>query len=51
MSASIDAAGESIQTGKPLRLFSGPFRGGIGGISISGNTLSDYDVSSDGRSS
>ena len=49
MSASIEAAGDSIQTGKPLRLFSGPFRGGIGGISISGNTFSDYDVSSDGQ--
>ena len=49
MVASIDATGESIRTGKPQKLFTGPFRGGSAGISIGGNTLSDYDVSADGQ--
>ena len=49
MAASITASGDSIQTGKPVKLFTGPFRGGVGGLSISGNTFADYDVSPDGQ--
>jgi len=49
MVASIEADGESIRTGKPARLFTGPFRGGLGGLAISGNTFADYDVSADGQ--
>ena len=49
MSASIEAVGDSIRTGKPTRLFTGAFRGGVTGISIGGNTFADYDVSADGQ--
>jgi serine/threonine-protein kinase len=50
MGASVDTSGDSIRTGKPVQLFTGAFRGGLGGLSISGNTFSDYDVSADGQS-
>jgi hypothetical protein len=49
MVASIEPSGEGIRTGKPQKLFTGSFRGGSNGISIGGNTLSDYDVSPDGQ--
>ena len=49
VSVAIDVAGGSLVTGKPNALFKGPFRGGIGGISIAGNTFADYDVSADGK--
>ena len=49
MVASIEPAGDGIRTGKPHKLFTGSFRGGSTGISIGGNTLSDYDVSADGQ--
>jgi serine/threonine-protein kinase len=49
MSASIEAVGDSIRTGKPTRLFAGAFRGGVTGISIGGNTFADYDVSADAQ--
>jgi serine/threonine-protein kinase len=50
MGATVDTSGDSIRTGKPVQLFTGAFRGGLGGLSISGNTFSDYDVSADGQS-
>ncbi len=49
MAASIEAVGDSLRTGKPSRLFTGAFRGGVTGISIGGNTFADYDVSADGQ--
>jgi Tol biopolymer transport system component len=49
MAASIEAAGDSLRTGKPTRLFTGAFRGGTTGIAIGGNTFADYDVSADGQ--
>ncbi len=49
MAASIEATGDSISTGKPTRLFTGGFRGGLTGVSIGGNTFADYDVSADGQ--
>ena len=49
MSASVDVSGETLRTGKPRRLFAGPYRGGADGITIAGNTFADYDVSRDGR--
>jgi hypothetical protein len=49
MAASIEAIGDSIRTGKPARLFAGTFRGGVNGVTIGGNNLSDYDVSADGQ--
>jgi serine/threonine-protein kinase len=49
MVASIDVEGDSLRTGKPVRLFTGPFRGGVTGVSIGGNIFADYDVTSDGQ--
>jgi serine/threonine-protein kinase len=49
MVASIEADGSSLRTGKPRQLFSGQFRGGLGGIAIAGNVFSDFDVSADGQ--
>ena len=49
MAASIEAGSDSISTGKPTRLFTGAFRGGLTGVSIGGNTFADYDVSADGQ--
>jgi Tol biopolymer transport system component/tRNA A-37 threonylcarbamoyl transferase component Bud32 len=49
MAASIDVADNSLRTGKPRQLFSGAFRGGIGGIAIAGNTFADYDMTGDGQ--
>jgi hypothetical protein len=49
MAASIDVADNSLRTGKPRQLFSGAFRGGIGGIAIAGNTFADYDMTADGQ--
>ena len=49
MAASIEATGDSIRTGKPSRLFTGALRGGVSGLTIGGNNLSDFDVSADGK--
>jgi Tol biopolymer transport system component len=49
MVASIEAQGDSLRTGKPVRLFTGSFRGGITGVSIGGNIFADYDVTPDGQ--
>ncbi len=49
MAASIEATGDSIRTGKPTRLFTGALRGGVSGLTIGGNNLSDFDVSADGK--
>ena len=48
MAVPVDGRGESFQAGKPRLLFSGPFLGGIGGVSVPGLSFPDYDVSSDG---
>ena len=49
MAASIEAAGDSVRSGKPARLFTGKFRGGVSGVTIGGSNLADYDVSADGQ--
>ncbi len=49
MAAAIEGVGDSIRTGKPTRLFTGSFRGGVSGVAIGGNTFADYDVSADGQ--
>jgi len=49
MVASVDTAGSTFRAGKPRLLFSGAFRGGVGGVGIAGNSFADYDVTPDGR--
>ena len=49
MAASIEATDDSVRSGKPLRLFTGKFRGGASGVTIGGANLADYDVSADGQ--
>jgi len=49
MVASIEATGDSLRTGRPRLLFTGAFRGGIGGTTVGGSTFADYDVSADGQ--
>jgi serine/threonine-protein kinase len=49
MAASIEVVGDSLQTGKPRRLFTGNFQGGIAGLEIAGEVFGDYDVTPDGN--
>jgi serine/threonine-protein kinase len=49
MVADVEAAGGSFRSGKVRQLFSGPFQGGPGGLSIGGLQFNDYDVSADGE--
>jgi serine/threonine-protein kinase len=49
MAVSIEAAGDGLRTGRARQLFSGSFRGGVGGVAIAGNTFADYDVTPDGQ--
>jgi Tol biopolymer transport system component len=49
MAASVEPMGDGLRTGKPTRLFTGPFRGGVTGVAMGGNTFADYDVSADGQ--
>jgi serine/threonine-protein kinase len=49
MAVSIEADGGTLRTGRPRLLFSGSFRGGVGGLPIAGNTFADYDVTRDGQ--
>ncbi len=49
MAVSIEAAGDSLRTGRPRELFSGAFRGGTGGTTVGGSTFADYEVSRDGQ--
>jgi serine/threonine-protein kinase len=49
MAASIEAVGDSLQTGKPRRLFTGNFQGGGAGVQIAGEVFGDYDVTPDGN--
>jgi hypothetical protein len=48
MSVEVDGRGESFIAGRPRPLFTGPFLGGIGGVSVPGLSFADYDVSADG---
>jgi serine/threonine-protein kinase len=48
MSVPITVAGASIEVGRARRALKGTFRGGTAGITISGLTLPDYDVTRDG---
>jgi Tol biopolymer transport system component len=47
--ASVDTADGSFRAGKVRKLFEGPFHGGALGVEISGLSLGDYAVSSDGQ--
>jgi serine/threonine protein kinase/Tol biopolymer transport system component len=49
MVVSVDTAGGTFRAGKPQRLFQGPFRGGLGGLSVGGNVFPDYDITPDGQ--
>jgi Tol biopolymer transport system component len=49
MVVQVDGRGDSFQAGKPKPLFSGPFLGGVGGVSVPGLSFDDYDVSADGQ--
>ena len=49
MAADVDIQGDSFRSGKVRQLFSGPFQGGTGGISIGGLQFDDYDVTADGE--
>ncbi len=49
MVVSVESAGDSLRTGRPRTLFSGAFRGGVGGVSVAGSIFADYDVSRDGQ--
>ena len=48
MAVDVDGSGDSFRADKARLLFSGPFLGGIGGVSVPGLTFPDYDVSADG---
>jgi serine/threonine-protein kinase len=48
MVVEVDGSGDSFRAGTPRLLFSGPFLGGIGGVSVPGLSFPDYDVSADG---
>jgi Tol biopolymer transport system component/predicted Ser/Thr protein kinase len=48
MVVDVGEKGEGFQAGKPKLLFSGPFLGGIGGVSVPGLSFPDYDVTADG---
>ncbi len=49
MVADVESAGDSFRSGKVRQLFTGPFQGGPGGLSIGGLQFNDYDVTRDGQ--
>ena len=49
MAAAVAGADTGFRAERPRTLFTGPFRGGLGGLTILGHTLADYDVSPDGN--
>jgi serine/threonine-protein kinase len=49
MSASVEAAADTLRVGKPRAVLSGAFRGGTGGVNAGGFAFADYDVSPDGQ--
>jgi Tol biopolymer transport system component len=49
MVSTIETVGDGLRTGKPARLFTGTFRGGVTGVAIGGNTFADYEVTADGQ--
>jgi serine/threonine-protein kinase len=49
MAAEVDTTGGSFRSGKVRQLFTGPFQGGTGGLSVAGLTFNDYDVTADGE--
>jgi Tol biopolymer transport system component/predicted Ser/Thr protein kinase len=49
MVVEVGEKGASFQAGKPRLLFSGPFLGGIGGVSVPGLSFPDYDATADGQ--
>jgi len=48
MAVDVVGSGDSFRADKARLLFSGPFLGGIGGVTVPGLTFPDYDVSADG---
>jgi len=48
MAVDVDGTGEGFRADRPRLLFSGPFLGGIGGVSVPGLSFPDYDVTRDG---
>ncbi|HSG01451.1 MAG TPA: hypothetical protein VLA20_09980, partial [Vicinamibacterales bacterium] len=49
MVASIETTGGGLRTSRPRQLFTGAFRGGVGGTTVGGSTFADYEVSRDGQ--
>ena len=49
MAVEVDGRGEGFKAGKARSLFSGPFLGGISGVTVPGLSFPDYDVSADGQ--
>jgi serine/threonine-protein kinase len=48
MAVDVNGSGESFRADKARLLFSGPFLGGLGGVTVPGLSFPDYDVSADG---
>jgi serine/threonine-protein kinase len=49
MVTDVETAGETFRAARPRAAVTGPFRGGLEGLSLGGNSFADYDVSPDGR--
>jgi len=48
MAVDVDGRGDGFRADRPRLLFTGPFLGGVGGVSVPGLNFPDYDVSADG---
>ena len=49
MAVDVDGTGDGFAAGKPRSLFTGPFLGGLGGVTVPGLSFPDYDVALDGK--
>jgi serine/threonine-protein kinase len=49
VAAAVETDGASFRAGKPERLVSGAWRGGLNGIGASGLSFADFDVTADGQ--
>ncbi|MCG6927776.1 MAG: hypothetical protein LJF30_21030, partial [Acidobacteria bacterium] len=48
MAVEVDGRGDGFRADKAALLFSGPFLGGVGGVSVPGLSFPDFDVTADG---
>jgi hypothetical protein len=49
MAVEVTGSGDSFKAGKPRPLFTGPYLGGLGGVTVPGLSFPDYDVATDGQ--